>query len=244
MEIDQLSEIVRASAFCGDLFDDIPDIVYFVKDREGRYRDVNQTLVERCGGTGKGELLGRTAREIFPPPLGDRYLAQDRTVLDTGRPVRRKLELHIYPGGVEGWCLTHKLPISGVDGEIWGLAGVSRDLHLPSETNPGFEELAQSIDHLQRHFGEALRIDQLARMAGLSEYQFNARVRAIFQITAKQLLTKTRIDAASELLRTGAPSIADIAVQCGYFDQSAFTRRFRDMVGMTPHQYRERHRVG
>lgn len=242
MEIDQLSEIVEASAFCGKLFDDIPDIVYFVKDREGRYRVVNQTLVERCGRSSKDELLGRTTREIFPPPLGDRYLAQDRSVLETGRPVRRKLELHIYPGRVEGWCLTHKLPVFGGDGEIRGLAGVSRDLHVPSESNPGFKELARSIDHLQRHHGEAIRIDELARMAGLSEYQFNARIRAIFQITARQLLGKTRIDAASELLRSGDSPIADIAIRCGYFDQSAFSRRFRETVGMTPHQYRERHR--
>jgi transcriptional regulator GlxA family with amidase domain len=55
-------------------------------------------------------------------------------------------------------------------------------------------------------------------------------------------VTKTRIDAASAMLRSSSKSVADVAHACGYFDQSAFTRVFRRTVGVTPQQYRERHR--
>jgi AraC-like DNA-binding protein len=56
------------------------------------------------------------------------------------------------------------------------------------------------------------------------------------------LITKTRIDAASRMLRRGSTPIAEIANTCGYFDQSAFSRVFRRTVGLTPRTYRARHR--
>ncbi len=48
------------------LFDHVPEIVFFVKDHYGRYVSVNHSLVERCGLREKRELLGRHVRDIFP----------------------------------------------------------------------------------------------------------------------------------------------------------------------------------
>ena len=78
----------------------------------------------------------------------------------------------------------------------------------------------------------------LARGAGLSVYQFDKRMQRIFGITAGQLIQKTRIEAALQRLRGADGSIADIALACGYSDQSAFTRKFREAVGLSPSEYR------
>ena len=56
-----------------ELFDRIDDMVFFLKDRNARYVAVNEALVRRCGLPGKADLVGRTAREVFPPLLGDRF---------------------------------------------------------------------------------------------------------------------------------------------------------------------------
>ena len=63
------------------LFDGVPDIVFFVKDAHGRYMAVNDTLASRCGLSDKDQALGRTAEELFPPPLGDAFAQQDREIL-------------------------------------------------------------------------------------------------------------------------------------------------------------------
>ena len=47
------------------LFDQLPDIVFFVKDAEGRYTDANRTLAERCGLRDKSELLGKRPAEVL-----------------------------------------------------------------------------------------------------------------------------------------------------------------------------------
>lgn len=237
-----LHATVETPSFVEELFDRIPDVVFFVKDLLGRYRVVNQTLVARCGGRSKKDLLGRTAREVFPQPLGVRFLEQDLAVCRTGSAINNQLELHLYPTRLEGWCLTDKLPLRDATGAVVGVAGISRDLQPRGETAGGFAELADVLDHTRTTFGSRLRVEDLARIAGLSIYQLNRRLRLILGITASQLVTKTRIDAASTMLREGPQPVADIAHACGYFDQSAFSRVFRRTVGLTPQQYRERHR--
>src|SRR5262245_17435817 len=100
-----------AEPFTGEgLFDSLPDVVFFIKNRAGEYVVVNQTLAERCGLRDKHELIGRRADEVFPAPLGANYLAQDRRVVLSGEAILNQLELHFYPAGGRGWCVTNKLP--------------------------------------------------------------------------------------------------------------------------------------
>lgn len=221
------------------LFDGIPDVVFFVKDADARYTVVNRTLVERCGVARKNDLVGRTVTEVFPEPYGRSYYDQDRRVLERGTPLTDRLELHLYVRGEPGWCITHKVPIRDDDGGVTGLVGLSKDVHTAAELGSGFEELAASIRHIQTHYGRPLRVEELARMSSLSVYQYERRMKKIFFLTAGQFIIKTRIDAACRLLKTTGDSIAEIAVACGFFDQSAFSRQFRTTTGLTPGNFRK-----
>ncbi len=222
-----------------DLLDAVPDIVFFIKDRDGRYMSVNQTLAARCGFANKAEILGRTAADVFPPPLGDRYIEQDLHVVRTGEAIADRLELHLYPDRTAGWCLTNKIPVRSHDGGICGMAGISRDLHVSTERGKHYEELAAAIDHIHAHYGEPLRLPELAGLASLSVYQFEQRIKKIFGLTVGQLIGKTRIKEGSRLLRSTRLSIAEIALACGYCDQSAFARQFKAMTALTPTEYRQ-----
>jgi PAS domain S-box-containing protein len=237
-----LEALVSAASLAERLFDRIPDVVFFTKDLEGRYVLVNRTLVSRCGLRSTAELVGRTTREIFPAPLGERFYQQDLRVLESGEPITQNLELHLYPTRREGWCLTDKVPLRDVNGQVIGLAGISRDLHGPADDGPEVAEIAATVEHVRQCVEGRLSVEDMARHAGLSIYQLNRRLRMIFGITAGQFIIKTRIDRASEMLRSSDLAIADIAHRCGYFDQSAFSRVFRRTVGVPPGQYRARHR--
>jgi AraC-like DNA-binding protein len=222
------------------LFDRVPDIVFFVKDRDARYVAVNQTLVERVGLCGKNELLGRTVLDLFPPPMGKSYYDQDLLVLGGGIPVTDLLELHLYVQGEAGWCITNKTPLRTREGAIAGLVGLSKDLHVPAREGAGYAELAASVQHIQKHYDESLRVEDLARMSAMSAYQFEQRMKRIFQLTAGQFIAKTRIEAACELLRNTGLPIARVAMDCGFHDQSAFARQFKATTGLTPTEFRSR----
>ncbi len=220
------------------LFDCLTDLVFFIKNSRYEYVVVNQTLVERCGLHEKGELLGRRADEVFPSALGQTYRAQDERVLRSGEAVLNQLELHFSPSGRRGWCLTNKLPLKNRAGKTIGLVGISKDLDSGSEQGQDYAQVAKVVQYIQTNFHEPLRVKELAAKAGFSEYQFEQRVRKIFQLTPSQLIQKTRMEIAVRRLRASADAIAVIAQDCGYSDQSAFTRQFRQTVGLSPSEYR------
>ena len=220
------------------LFDRIPDIVFFVKDLRARYVTVSRTLVERCSLENSVDLIGKTVLDIFPSPMGESYHDQDLEVLEKGVPLTDLLELHLYVHGEPGWCITNKVPLTRDDGTVTGLVGISKDLHAPADGARGYRELAEAARHIQTHYGEQLRIEELARMSSLSVYQFEHRMKKIFQLTAGQFITKVRIEAACERLRTTEASVVDVALVCGCYDHSAFARQFKATTGLTPSEYR------
>ena len=220
------------------LFDQIPDTVFFIKNADGQYLCVNDTLVARCGRRDKSELLGRTPSEIFGEALGRSYEAQDRDVLRSGRELIGKLELHVYRPRGTGWCLTHKLPLRDRDGRVVGLVGVSRDLAAPDVEGWNFGQLATTLAEAESRLHTPPSVREMAASASLSVYQLDRRMKRLFGLSTGQWLLKMRIDhACRELVETDRP-IAEIALHSGYGDQSAFTRQFRRTTGYTPSEFR------
>ncbi|WIH03752.1 AraC family transcriptional regulator [Xanthomonas translucens pv. graminis] len=217
------------------LFDALPDVVFFVKDRDGRYTHVNLTLVRRLGKKYRADLIGKSALEVFPLPLGGSYVMQDRRVL-CGEMIENQLEVHLFPNRTPGWCLTFKRPLCEHD-EVIGVVGISRDLGQPDNRHSAYERISRAMEHMQTHYGDNLRVQTLADLAELSVAQLERHFRRVFQLTPQQLLTKMRIEAAMRLLH-GEDSIASIGQACGFADQSAFARQFKATVGMTPRDYR------
>jgi AraC-like DNA-binding protein len=199
---------------------------------------VNQTLVERCGRRDKRELIGRRADEIFPSPFGRIYREQDERVVRNGDAILNQLELHFYPSGARGWCLTNKLSLRDRAGGVAGLVGISKDLQAANERGEDYSRVARAVQRIQENYGEPLRVKDLAAHARLSSYQFDQRIRKIFHLTAGQLVQKVRMEAAVRRLRQTNRSVASVALDCGYSDQSAFTRQFRQTVGLSPSAYR------
>ena len=220
------------------LFDALPDVVFFVKDRAGRYTHANLTLVRRLRLKRREEVIGHSVAELFPVALGSSYAAQDRRVL-AGEAIANQLEVHLLPNRAPGWCLTCKYP-HRQRGEVCGVLGISRDLPHPDGRHPTYPRLARAMEYLQRHYAEGVRVSALARLAELSVAHLERHFRRVFQLTPQQALTKLRIEAAMRLLR-GDGSVADIGLACGFTDQSAFARQFKATVGMTPREFRNLH---
>lgn len=218
------------------LFDALPDVVFFVKDTQARYTHVNLTLVRRLGLKRRDQVIGHSVESLFPPALGRSFAEQDQHVL-AGVRIDNQLEVHVFPNRAPGWCLTRKLPVEQ-RGRIVGLIGISRDLGLPDMRHPVYARLQRANEHLQQHYGEKVRVQNLADLSGMSVAQLERHFRRVFQLTPQQVLARYRIEAAMQLLREPG-SVADIGMSCGFTDQSAFARQFKATVGMTPRDYRQ-----
>jgi AraC-like DNA-binding protein len=80
-------------------------------------------------------------------------------------------------------------------------------------------------------------IGDLAMEIGVSRYQLIRAFRQAFGLTPEDFRRQLRIERARSAL-AGHCSLADIAVGCGFSDQSHMTREFRRMTGLTPSAYR------
>jgi AraC family transcriptional regulator len=99
----------------------------------------------------------------------------------------------------------------------------------------------RAAELLRENLDGRIRLTDLARECSLSVSHFARSFRATFGISTHQWLIRHRVEHAQELLRqTGAP-IVDIAMQCGFADQAAFTRTFRQVVGVSPGRWRRYH---
>lgn len=230
-------------ALLEQLFDTTPEVAFFMKDDQGRYTVVNDSLVERHGMQSKAQVIGRRTSEICPGDFGRIPSEQDAVVLRTGRPLIDHLELHWYAPHKPGWCLTTKLPVRDAEGRIIGIIGTSRDVRAAIMTKDIPFGFATALDYFERHVDDPMTPAELAKRARLPAARFARLMKRFFGITTSQFIIKTRVAAASRLLLDTDQSIAEIAISCGFYDHSAFTRAFRSATGVTPTHYRAQQRV-
>ncbi|BCX50379.1 AraC family transcriptional regulator [Haloferula helveola] len=231
---------VDSPSFCERLFAVLPDVLFCLKDRERRYRAANRAFAERLGLKNPQRLIGRMAEEFFPPDLAVAYREQDLQVLNDGKPLTDELELVTNRDGSVGWYLATKVPLHDAGGEVIGLASISRDLRSPEAGEAEIEGIARVVDHVRHHLDDELRTAGLAEISGFSPTQLDRRMKKVYHLSTAQFVRKTRIQHAVDQLSRTRRGIADIALECGYGDQTAFTRQFRATVGMPPAAFRER----
>ena len=102
----------------------------------------------------------------------------------------------------------------------------------PAAVEAFFRRHSQLIYHCIRARADRQDVDDIFQAF------FERLVKRVFHLTPRELLIKTRIEAASALLLESDRSIADIAFACGYCVHSAFTRQFKATVGVAPAQFR------
>jgi len=103
-------------------------------------------------------------------------------------------------------------------------------------------KISPAINYIDANYDKSITLDEIAKVSHLS----NSRLSHIFKeqmgITIIDYLTSVRIERAKELLLATSQSCTEICFQIGYGNQSYFTRIFKELVGMTPHQFRARNK--
>jgi AraC-like DNA-binding protein len=94
---------------------------------------------------------------------------------------------------------------------------------------------------MRDHFAEPLTRNAVARVAGMSPTHFSRSFHRHFRRTFVDLLNQLRVDKACELLATSRKDLLAIALDCGFGDQSYFTKVFRRYTGLTPRAFLLRH---
>lgn len=100
----------------------------------------------------------------------------------------------------------------------------------------GFPALERALEYAHDHFAKPIPVQQLADLAGLSLWRFSIVFRRHMGVPPHRYISRLRVERACELLRQGMTA-AEVATVCGFYDQSHFSRHFKQHYGMTPGQY-------
>lgn len=120
-------ELKRERRLIRTLIDIIPDQI-FARDRECRFILNNISDAKMMGVSDPRLLEGMRDEDFYPPELAARYQADDWQVMNSGQPLINREEPLLSADGQHHWLLTTKVPLFDEQGEVIGIAGISRDI--------------------------------------------------------------------------------------------------------------------
>jgi AraC family transcriptional regulator len=94
------------------------------------------------------------------------------------------------------------------------------------------------ISYIDINLGNGIRSRDLARLVDLSESHFSRAFKSSVGVSPLRYIARRRIELAREMMRASDQALAQIAVVCGWSDQSHFCRVFRRVVGLSPDEWR------
>ena len=100
--------------------------------------------------------------------------------------------------------------------------------------------LRRARDLADRHYAEPLDLDALAAAASVSKFHFTRCFAATYGETPMRYLTRRRIERAQDLLRSANLTVTEVCMLVGFSSLGSFSSRFRELVGESPTQYRDR----
>ncbi|MDR7149409.1 AraC family transcriptional regulator [Hydrogenophaga palleronii] len=102
---------------------------------------------------------------------------------------------------------------------------------------PARRACARAIELMETRFAEPITLQDLAEVSGLGQRQLCRAVGEATGVSPHQYLLRCRVDNAKRLIARGL-SLSEVALDCGFADQSQLTRTFVRQVGTTPGDYR------
>ncbi len=183
-------------------------------------------------------FLGRDRAELLKSFLLELVVTMSRSAVEAGGD----------PGRLLGANYSSFARLAEIEGEqelcAWLVEMLERVMDAIHTHNsyPISVLIGASIRYMEEHLHEDLSRDDAARVACLSPTHFSRVIKQTFGESFTDLLARMRIDRARELLYLTEKSIVEVSLECGFSDQSYFTKVFKKHTGQTPGDYRKAQR--
>ena len=94
------------------------------------------------------------------------------------------------------------------------------------------------LDYIHTHYNDKITIEELARTASISKTEVLRSFKIIVGMSPINYLNSYRLQRAAHMLIDTNKSIQEIAEDCGFNDNSYFSKLFKKKYSITPHDYR------
>jgi transcriptional regulator GlxA family with amidase domain len=144
------------------------------------------------------------------------------------------------------WCVTSKVPLRDLKGKIVGTAGVTRPVSTRepngvSADTPKGSPLSVAIRFISQRYADKITNEDLAKACGLSVRALERQFQAAYNVSPHDYIRQLRVRMSCSALVFSRKSLAEVATEYGFADQSHFTKEFRKFLSETPRAYRTRY---
>jgi len=181
--------------------------------------------------------LDAIADDADAPRIGDLnhkpVAIEDTTISSLGTTILPALS---HPDQVNQLFIDHVLFALGV--HVAQTYGGMRPLSRPVRGGLAPRQMRRAKEILSANLDGRVPLTEVAKECGLSVSHFSHAFRRTTGAAPHNWLLARRVEVAKEKLRDGRLSLLDVALVCGFADQSHFTRIFARIVGVSPGAWR------
>jgi AraC family transcriptional regulator len=227
------------------------EAAYFCMLLEGDYRERSGatemaygpfTIAYHATNMRHTDAIGENGARFFIVELDDRWAEVAQTFTSATTPLA---EVH---GGDAVWTAlrlyldlrSESLTELAVESSMYELIGGLQAMTPLEDREREAAAAADTADVIDRLFGGPIGLARLAESVGLHPVVLARIFRRTYKRSIGEYIQGRRVQAVSRALLETDESIAKIAADCGFFDQSHLTRVFKSVTGTTPNEYRKR----
>jgi AraC-like DNA-binding protein len=217
----------------------LPGALFMIKNLDSRYIYMSHALREAVNLPQGQEVVGKTDFDLFPKIIAETFRQNDLLVFQHGKPLVNEVHATGFFTHAPKWTYSSKYPLHDRAGKVIGLITINRPYSGVMGHDAELNRLLPAIEHVYRHYADTITIAALAKLCSLSESQFMRVFRQGMNMTAQAFVEQVRMFHAIDAIKHTTHSIARIGQDNGFYDHSAFVKRFRKFTGTTPLNYRQ-----
>ena len=226
-----------------DALELIPGAMFAIKDLDSRYVYMSVALRNAIHINSSERVIGKTDFDLFPKIIAETFRQNDRLVFLSGTPLVKEVHLTCFFADAPIWSFSSKFPIHNSAGQVIGIVIINEAYQDVMGQHAELNQLLPAINHVSKHFAQRITIQELAAVCEISASHFMRVFKESLKMTAYSFVEQVRMHHALEALKSGKASITQIALDCGFYDHSAFVKRFKKFTGTTPLRYRRQHQA-
>ena len=222
------------------MMDALPNVGFYIKDINDRIVTLNARNCEISALKDEFDAIGKKSSDLFPETISHECLARDALVRKTGKAVVGGINYATVDRSPKP-TIYSVFPLHDAKGDLIGTMCGFYYTEKADNSHIARAKLQPALEWMARHTAENASLEDIAKMTSLSVTHFRRLFMETFKESPAKYALRLRLNRARELLETTDRTIANIALDTGFYDQSHFVKAFRNIYKITPTAYRQRH---
>ena len=222
------------------MMDALPNVGFYIKDVHDRIITLNVRNCEISALKDEFDAIGRKSSDLFPDAISRECLARDALVRKTKKAVVGGIN-HATVDRSPNPTIYSVFPLHDSKGELIGTMCGFYYTEKNANLQVDRSKLQPAIDWMIKHNDTSTSLAELAKLTHLSVTHFRRLFVKTFNESPAKYAMRLRLNQARDALENTDHTIAAIALDAGFYDQSHFVKAFHSIYRMNPTDYRKRH---